>query len=443
MRDSKAPALSKAEAVILLRWVLIIATSYLVLFSRPLAQTSAAVGIFVAAYLTSNLLLTIFLPRIRSQRAFDVGVVLVDTVAVSIGLALTDNASSDFFLLYFVVIFLGALSGRLGLVVGAAVLISGLHLYTMARFVGFDHLLRDGYILRIPFLFVVSLFFGYLVEQARSSERGAEEARVRERMRADFLSMVTHDLKNPLGLVQSMAELLLDGDAGPMNQQQTNLIRRIHANIRRVISLSLNLLDAARIEAGRVNLQRTPVNLADIVDDAMSLARSAGELKGVNLRFAHEPELPSVDLDFMQMERVISNLLDNAIKYTPVGGMVTVLISCTGDQLILTVRDNGPGIPGAELPGLFDKYRRRAESGRTQGTGLGLFIVRAIVEAHGGTVHAESVVGKGTSMTVCLPLPQEPRVNGAAGKVSSWSRPALAPALAPPPPAAAPSASGT
>jgi signal transduction histidine kinase len=221
-----------------------------------------------------------------------------------------------------------------------------------------------------------------------------------------------------------MAELLLEGQAGELSTQQTNLVRRIHANIRRVISLSLNLLDAARIESGRLNLQRTPVNLGEVVEDALSMARSAGDLKGVALRITAEPGLPKVDIDFMQMERVVSNLLDNAIKYTPTGGMVTVMLNAAADHLVLTVRDNGPGITPQEMPSLFEKYRRHANSGRNHGSGLGLFIVKAIVEAHGGSVEADSVVGKGTTMRVRIPTMRaqaaEPRELVATVPEPSW-----------------------
>src|SRR5262249_28257590 len=143
------------------------------------------------------------------------------------------------------------------------------------------------------------------------------------------------------------------------------------------------------------------------------------DLKGVTVRFAPDPGLPTVDVDSLQMERVLSNLLDNAIKYTPAHGTVIVSTHWSLEHLEVKIRDNGPGVPAAELPRLLAKYRRGAESARVEGSGLGLFIVKAIVEAHGGTVEAESEQGHGTTVTVRLP--------------SSLRDPALAPISSAPP----------
>jgi signal transduction histidine kinase len=402
MSSHPSVGLKQVHTVLLLRWVLIIATSYLVLFSRPFGETPPSVALFVAAYLGSNVILTRMGRRIRSWQQLDVGVVLFDTLAVCIGLALSANAAVDFFPVYFLVVFVGALTERLRLVVAAAVLISVVHLSTLARFVNFNELVDHGYILRIPFLFVVALFFGYLVQDARSRQR-AEKARARALRRTEVLSGVTHDLKNPLGTIQSLAGLLLEDHAGPLNQQQTDLVRRIHANARRVIQLSVNLLDAARINAGRLRLQRRPSNLSHIVEDAVALARTAGDLKGVALRYSADPNLPTIDIDGLQVGRVISNVVDNAIKYTPGGGTVDVSTRRAADHLLVEVRDNGPGIPANEISVLFEKYQRGATTGRIEGTGLGLFIVKAVMQAHGGTVEVDSTPGDGTMVRVCFP----------------------------------------
>jgi signal transduction histidine kinase len=402
MSSHRRRGLQQAHTVLLLRWVLIIATSYLVLFSRPLKDTPPGVGLFVAAYLGSNLLLTTLLRRVRKWPRLDLALVLFDTVAVCTGLALTANAAIDFFPVYFLVIFVGALSEQLRVVVGVAVLISVVHLATLSAFVDFSRLVDGGYILRIPFLFVVALFFGYLVQCVRGQQR-AEKARARQRRRTEILSAVTHDLKSPLGVIQSLAGLLLEHDAGALNDQQTDLVRRIHASARRAIQLSVNLLEAARIDAGRLRLQRRPVNVQNIVTDAVALARTASYLKRVTLHVCADPGLPIMVLDAVQAERAVSNLIDNAIKYTPAGGTVNVSARYTLGQLVLEVRDDGPGIPASEIPRLFEKYRRGIESGWIEGSGLGLFIVKAVAEAHGGTVELESGPGRGTAVILRLP----------------------------------------
>ena len=397
--------LNKLQTVILLRWLLIIATSYLMLFSRPLQQTPAAVVVFVALYGASNLVFSRWGSRWTVAPLSHGAVVVFDILVVCLGLALSGGTSSDFFVVYFVILFLSALTERLGFVAGAALLISAAHLYTVSRFVRVDDLLTRGYMLRIPFLFSVAVFFGNLVGNARSREREAEEARARE-LRMEFLSTVSHDIKNPLGVIQSLATLLIEGDAGPLNAAQTDLIHRIRASVRHVATLSLNLIDAARIDAGHLVLQRTMAHLAEVVDDALPLARSASALKGITLRCAVDPQLPAVYGDVVQIERVISNLLDNAVKYTPPGGTVSLSITRAPGGVVLAVADNGPGIAPENLRTVFDRYRRETTASRIAGSGLGLYIVKAIAEAHGGSVQLDSVVGRGTTVTVTLPVGQ-------------------------------------
>ncbi len=396
-------ALHQAHAIVLLRWVLIVATSYLVLFSRPLSEVTPAVALFVAGYLASNVVLTELLPRLRSPAVLDWVLIVVDTAALSVAVVLTDSSSSDLFVLYFAVLFLSALSERIGLVVGAALLVTVAHLYTVSHFVGLGVLLQQGYMLRIPFLFVVALFFGHLVHHARVRERSAEESRARE-LRLDLLSAVSHDLTNPLGVIDSLAELLLDGSAGPLNEQQADLARRIRASTRQVIVLSENLIDAERVEAGRLVLQRRSASVTKVIDDALVVAGSASEIKGVALQASVEPGLPTIAIDAVQMERVVANLLGNAIKFTPAGGRVRLTVRQQRNALVVSVADDGPGIPPDELPHLAERHFRGARSRGVEGSGLGLFIVRAVVEAHGGALRVASGAGRGTTVTVTLPF---------------------------------------
>jgi signal transduction histidine kinase len=394
---------SKGQIVVLLRWVLIIATSYLVLFSRPLADMPPSAGLFVVLYLASNILLTELLPQLSKITHLDWLIVVLDTIALSIAMILTNHASSEFFVLYFVVVFLSALTERIGLVAIATLLMATAYLYTVAQFVGLGVMVDQGYMLRVPFLFTVAVFFGYLVQNARARERANHEAQARA-LRMELLSAVSHDLKNPLGVIESLASLMLEGDAGTLNEQQTDLTERIHASSRQVITLSLNLIDAERIEAGRLILDRRRADIARVADNALVHARSASHLKGIALQCEVEPELPQVQVDVAQMERVISNLLGNAIKFTPAGGRVKLGIRRRGNAVVVAVTDTGPGIEAGEIPHLFDKYHREPHSKRIEGAGLGLFIVKAVVEAHGGKVDIASTTGKGTTVTVALPM---------------------------------------
>jgi signal transduction histidine kinase len=389
------------ETIVLLRWVLIVATSYLVLFSGTDGQARAVVALYIAVYLGSNVALASMGGRWRKIPSFGVTLLLFDILAVSLGLSLS-GGFGDFFPVYFLVVLIGALVQRFAVAVGAAALIAVIDLSTVSRFVSARELIDDGYVLRIPFLIVVALFFGYVVEGSRTRER-ARRARERKRRRTEALSAVTHDLKNPLAVTQSFATLLLEGSAGPLNPQQSDMVLRIHANVRRVMHLAVNLLEAARIEAHRLVIETRPTDLTDVVSDALALSRSASELKGVTVNLVADRDLPRIAIDSVQMERVVTNLIDNAIKHSPSGSVVNLSVRGLPGRLVLRVQDSGSGIPPNILSGIFENYHRRSAD-QPESTGVGLFIVNAIVRAHGGWVDITSVRGSGTTVRVQLPL---------------------------------------
>ena len=171
-----------------------------------------------------------------------------------------------------------------------------------------------------------------------------------------------------------------------------------------MIALAQNLIDAERVEAGRLVLQRRRVRMTKVIDDALVVAGSASEIKGVALQSTVERGLPAIAVDVVHIERVLANLLGNAIKFTPAGGRVRLSARARAEGVEVAVTDDGPGIPAEELPRLAERHFRGSRSTGVEGSGLGLFIVRAVVEAHGGTLRIASGVGRGTSATVWLPL---------------------------------------
>jgi len=395
-----------AQSLILLRWVLIIAIAYLVMFSRPLAQLPPSAALFIAFYLGSNLLLPHILRRVPASIRAEWWVVILDVTAVTLALYLAnEGGNNDLFVLYFVVLFLSALSDGVGLAAGTAVFISIAHLLTAASFVDMGELIQRGYMVRIPFLFAVAIFFGNLAQGARVRERTRHRNVLRNR-RMEFLSTISHDLRNPLGVIESLANLLLEADAGPLNRDQENLVQRIHASIRQVLNLSSNLIDAERIDVDNFPLRKRMSDVRRAVRESLVLARTAAEIKGVKL----DAELPSAAcnalVDTVQLERVLSNLLGNAIKFTPTGGEVRISLEERDHALRVRVADSGPGVPEQLLAQLG---RRHLDDFLVtgSGTGLGLYIASAITAAHGGRLSAESS-DRGASFTLDLPAATAP-----------------------------------
>lgn len=394
--------LSKRQTVVLLRWVLIIAFSYLLLLNASTRHLQARVVLVIAAALASNLVIGRLPDRWLEHAVFDFAVVLYDAAWVTLGLLWAPNASSDLFLLYFLVIFVASVGESLPMIVGSAVLVSLVY-GAMLSMHGAGLRVTSTELLRVPFLFVVALFYGYFVTEIRGRRSEAMEARLRDQAKSELLAAVSHDLRGPLGNAEGLLSLLLDDAADEEPASPRALLLRVQVNVRCVSALVANLLQAACIKAGQVHLQRAPVQLNDVVDDVLTLEAGAAQLKAVTLSKEIDPQLPVVTADLVQMGRVLTNLVSNAIKYTESGGRVVVRTVRTADSVRLLVEDNGPGMSAAQCREVFAPYRRVHLGGSAPGAGLGLYIVKQLVEAQGGTVSVGSRQGEGSTFSVSFP----------------------------------------
>jgi PAS domain S-box-containing protein len=224
-----------------------------------------------------------------------------------------------------------------------------------------------------------------------------------ERQRTEFLAMLTHDIRNPLGVILGYTEMLLENAREHGAADDVDLLGRLRSNALTVLALVSNYLDFSRIEAGQLILTKKPLALQDLLLRLQSRYEAEARRRQISLDLQIQPDLPLVEGDTVAVERVFANLLHNALKFTPAFGQITLSVTHRNAEVIVTVADTGPGIPPEEMPFLFEKYCRAAANKQQEGTGLGLFIVHALVEAHGGRVEVESVVGQGSRFTVFLP----------------------------------------
>lgn len=226
-----------------------------------------------------------------------------------------------------------------------------------------------------------------------------------DEMKSDFVNMVAHELRSPLVSIRQQNSVLLEGLAGPLQEKQEELIRRGEKKIDQLLDLINDLLDIARIEAGRHFQHRVPIEVGKVVRETADLIRPRAEALGVTLDVSCEGS-QSIQADPKGIGEVLNNLVTNAVNYSPGGGRVEVTVRELGDNLEIRVADSGVGISEEELPKIWDKFYRvkHPETRQVIGTGLGLAITKGIVEAHQGTIDVESVPDQGTTFRILLPI---------------------------------------
>lgn len=227
-----------------------------------------------------------------------------------------------------------------------------------------------------------------------------------EKIKSNFLAMVSHQLKSPLGSTLLQTSILLDGMVGGLNEKQRDLLQKVKAKIKGMTELINDVLDVCFIEERGYIAQIEPLNLAEILQRTIELIQPQAQDKNIALQTAVEDHLPLIKGNKGSMEAMFINLISNAIKYTPSGGKVRIELRKDAQYLQVKVSDTGIGIEDKDILRIFDKFHRE-RSERTKdisGTGLGLSIVKGIVDAHRGSIHVESKVGEGTTFIVLLPL---------------------------------------
>ena len=226
-----------------------------------------------------------------------------------------------------------------------------------------------------------------------------------DKMKSEFIAMVAHELRAPIAAVEQQLMVILNRLAGEVTEKQEELLSRAKERIKGLLDLIKDLLDLSKIEAGRLVQYKEPLSLSEVIQQVVDLMRAEAEAKRIDLQFSAPPDVPAITADRNAMEGVFANLVSNAIKYTPEGGKVSISLFEEGSCVKTTVSDTGVGIAKEDIPKIFDRFYR-VKTARTRqivGTGLGLFIVKSIVDAHFGSISVESELGSGTTFSILLP----------------------------------------
>jgi two-component system sensor histidine kinase BarA len=264
-----------------------------------------------------------------------------------------------------------------------------------------------------------------LAEKTVSLQGAYERLKELDQLKSNFLATVSHELRTPLTSIIGYSEMLESGIAGELQNEQREFVETIRTKGEQLLALITSLLDLSKLEQGVVRLDTMPLDVAAIVDDIAKTFHPHAVKKEIKIVAHVGEDLPVVMGDAMRMKQILSNLAENAIKFTPRGGTVTFVAEARevededglGAALMaeprrgvaFLVRDSGPGMPRNELPRIFDAFYQ-VDGGSTRehgGTGLGLSIVKRLVDAHKGTITVDSALGKGTEFTVMIPEPED------------------------------------
>jgi signal transduction histidine kinase len=228
-----------------------------------------------------------------------------------------------------------------------------------------------------------------------------------ERQRQEFLTMLTHDIRNPLGVILSYTDLLQEElDAGHGASACTDILPRLRSNALTVFSLADSYLDISCLEDRPFQLTKETVDMNGILQRVAQHYELEARRRRITLELSLQQGAPLVRGNSVALERIVSNLVHNALKFTPAHERITLGSSSTTREFIASVTDTGPGIAQEDIPLLFEKYRRIEHPDTQEGSGLGLFIVKALVETHGGRIEVRSTPGLGACFSVILPIAQ-------------------------------------
>lgn len=402
--DPSAVRLSPLRAFLLLRYTLIIATAYLLLVEEGFQRPPLAALLLVVLALASNVVIATWPGRLTNAPSFGPAIIVADTLWITAALLISGRFNAEFFFLYFFILLLAALGENLWLIALAAVAVCGAYLYVLSATGGQWSMWTSPSLIRLPFLFTTAAFYGYLVDRTRVERRRAHEA---DRIKSEFLGTISHELRTPLTVILGYVDLLLEDEFGALAPEQRTALGKVQAaggNLHRYLSRLLDVTRLVnRLQSGREAVVCSDFTLASVFSE---LRYDFLDLVGTHVEWPAATDLPRLYTDREKLVTILRNLIENALKYgggTP--ATVAVRRDAADDTLVLTVADRGIGITAADLPHIFDPFRRTAQAVATnaQGVGLGLYIVKQFTELLHGTMEVESAPGAGSTFTVRIP----------------------------------------
>jgi signal transduction histidine kinase len=388
--------------VVLIRWPVVIVCAYLLLYPSFHYIPPPVLYGFILVYVASNVALYFIGEEHFSSPSFYYPIVVSDTIVLTLSLIINGNVEADFYLTYFLLIIICCIFEDPKILTGISVLAP--LFYALLLFRSADSI-HPSVFLRLPFLFVVSLFYGYFAQLIRVQRVLEQEAEQRIQGKKEVLDVVSHEFRTPLNLISGYAQALRSKTLGGITDEQEQALGKILQQSDNLLYLVNSVLDLTQIEAGEVPLQREEIILPEYLQE-MKLNYEVTLDKPLALRWSFSSDLPTILSDKAKLSVILHNLINNAIKFTDQGS-IEVSARCRTDRkaVEINVADTGVGIPKEAFLTIFEKFRQ-VDSSATRvhgGVGLGLYLVKAFTELLGGSITVKSEPNHGSTFTVLLP----------------------------------------
>ena len=388
-------------SVILIRWPVVIISAYLLLYPSVDLVPAWASYSAVLIYIASNIGLYLLPDDRFASWSFYYPLVIADTIVLTLSLVVNGFSHAEFYLTFFVVILGSCIIEHAKM--RAFVSIVAPLVYSVSLFTSPENL-DPSIILRLPFLFVVSIFYGYFTQFIRREKALRQEADLRDRGRKEVLNIVSHEFRTPLNVISGYAQAIQEKTWGEVTPGQIEALGKIMDQSENLMGIVNAVLDITRIETGELELEREELPLSDYLNE---VSRKYVPLQNsVALQWAIPNSLPKVNADKLKLTIILQSLINNALKFTEKGNVsVTARENRAKHSVDIEVKDTGIGIPKEAHALIFEKFQQVDPSSTRihGGIGLGLYIVKVFTDLLGGTISLESEPTKGSTFTLSLP----------------------------------------
>ncbi len=364
--------------------------------------------LFVILLILSNVFLHFVRQEILTRPSFYSVVAFGDVLLITAALVISGQTATDFYMMYFLVIIISALSQQLNRIVISAVLVILLYGLSLL-WTTYDKItVNPTLLLRFPFFFIIALFFGYLVQSVRQEKLHREQLGEEDvnRLKAQFLRLITHELLRPINVILTHIHLLLTASAGQLSLKQIQLVDHLQLHAEKLCGLIRDLVDLSNIEARKTILQVKKGTVGSFFQEIQREILPQLKDRSLTVEFLSEEDLPSIETDWNKLGQTILYILANAIKFTP-PGQITV-IACKGpgeNQVTFGVADAGVGIGKEDVPAIFEELTKAAQTDGQEGGGLavGLVMAKNMVEILGGAVQVRNRVKNNPDIAITMP----------------------------------------